>query len=403
MNLTEQYNEKVSKAKALADKVKAGDADAVKEAEGLMGEIEGIKSAMAEAEKAEGLIASIGKLNAKADAKADGGTKSAEFGTIGEWAAEQVKSYGDRAQKYSMALGTYTKAESDTMARPSGVVSALADVQERVYEGARRRLQVADLLGQETTTRGAVTYFVESDTVEGGAGFVAEGGKKPQIHFADVQPVTESVRKLAVFYKDTDELVEDLPWLATSINNRGIYMLLLKEEDQILNGDGTGNNLNGILNRSGLQTEKAETADGNSADALFRAMTKVAENSPFTADAIVINSSDYQKLRLAKDTNGQYYGGGFFAGEYGQGGIVEQPPLWGLRTVVTSSIPAGTALVGAFAQGAALIRRSGLSLDIANTNEDDFTNNRLTVRIEERVALAVRYPAAFCKVTLASE
>lgn len=398
MNLKDQYNEKVAKAKSLADQIKAGNTEAVKDAESIMTEIEGIKASMAEAEKADTLINSIGMLNATADTKADNGIKSVEFATIGDWAASRVKSF-EHGQKFAMSLGTYTKAATDTMARPDGVVSALADVQERVYEGARRHLQVADLLGQETTTRGAVTYFVESDTVEGGAAFVGEGGKKSQVHFGDVEAVTESVRKLAVFYKDTDELVEDTPWLATSINNRGIYMLLLKEEDQILNGDGTGNNLNGILNRSGLQTEKVATGEANAADALFRAITKVAENSPFTADSIVINSADYQTLRLAKDSNGQYFGGGFFGGAYGTGSIIEQPPLWGLRTVVTSSIPSGTALVGAFAQGAALIRRTGLNVDIANTNEDDFTNNRLTVRIEERVALAVRYPSAFCKVT----
>ena len=81
---------------------------------------------------------------------------------------------------------------------------------------------------------------------------------------------------------------------------------------------------------------------------------------------------------------------------------MEQPPIWGLRTVVTPAIAAGTVLVGAFRQGGSVIRRNGLSVEIANQNEDDFVNNRIAIRIEERLALAVRYPKAFAKVTVAA-
>ena len=69
---------------------------------------------------------------------------------------------------------------------------------------------------------------------------------------------------------------------------------------------------------------------------------------------------------------------------------------------MTPAIAAGTVLVGAFTQGASVIRRQGLTVDVANQNEDDFTHNRIAVRIEERLALAVRYPKAFCKVTVAA-
>ena len=50
-----------------------------------------------------------------------------------------------------------------------------------------------------------------------------------------------------------------------------------------------------------------------------------------------------------------------------------------------------------------MYRKGGVRVEATNTHADNFTNNKVTVRAEERVALAVRYPAAFVKVGLASE
>ena len=154
-----------------------------------------------------------------------------------------------------------------------------------------------------------------------------------------------------------------------------------------------------LLNRSGIQTETVSAA-GDEADALFRAITKVSTATGLTADGILISPADYQKLRLSKDSNGQYFGGGFFSGQYGQGGVQEQPPLWGLRTVVSPAVSVGTAVVGAFTQGATVYRKGGVRVESTNSHASDFTSNLVTIRAEERLALAVRKPAAFVKVTL---
>ena len=249
--------------------------------------------------------------------------------------------------------------------------------------------------------RGAVTYFVENSSVEGAPAGVAEGAEKPGVTFGDPTPVTEAVKKIAAVYKETDELLDDLPWLASSINNRGIYLHEVTKEDMLLNGTGTSNGIKGVLQRTGINTVTA-TAGDKPADAIFSGMTKVYTASGFRADAIVINPEDYETLRLSKDNNGQYYGGGFFSGGYGNGAVEEEPPLWGRHTVVTPAIAKGTVLVGAFAQGGALISRKGLTVEIANQNEDDFNNNRISIRIEERAALAIRYPMAFTKVDISA-
>ena len=394
MNLKEILKKLMKEARELMPDVESGDEAATKRAAELADEIEQTREKIKRAEEFQKRLDAVGKAgeNAVQQAKSLGGF------IIDGMKGANVKS----GERFSANLGTYVKAAASPMATPSAVSSALADVQERLYEGPRRRLVVADLLGQETTTRAAVTYFVESETVNGAVATVAEGAKKPLVSFGDPTPVTEQVRKIAAVLKESDEMVDDLPWLASSIENRGLYLVQLFEEDQLLNGNGSGTNLNGILNRSGILTEQTAADEGNVADAIFRAMTKISTSSPFTADGIVINPTDYQTLRLAKDANAQYYGGGFFAGQYGQGGITEQPPIWGLRTVVTPAVAAGTVLVGAFRAGASVIRRQGIGIEIANQNEDDFVNNRIAIRIEERLALAVRYPKAFCKVTVAA-
>lgn len=396
MNLKEKLEKLRKEAEGLLAKVEAGDAEALKRASALADEIEETEKALKEAEAFQAKVKSIGALHG-----ADGEGGDAPAKSLGEFAAKGMKERGVKSGgRFSANLGTFSKAAASPMVTPSGVSAALADVQERLYEGPRRRLVIADLLGQETTSRSAVTYFVESETVNGAVATVAEGSEKPLISFGDPTPVTESVRKIAAVMKESDEMIDDLPWLASAIDNRGIYLVQLFEEDQLLNGNGTGTNLNGILNRTGILTGQTATGEPNVADAIFRAMTDISTNSPFTADGIVINPADYQTLRLAKDSNNQYYGGGFFQGQYGNGGVMEQPPIWGLRTVVTPAIAAGTVLVGAFRQGGSVIRRNGLSVEIANQNEDDFVNNRIAIRIEERLALAIRYPKAFAKVTV---
>ena len=259
---------------------------------------------------------------------------------------------------------------------------------------------VADLLGSGALggNTNAVTYFLEG-TLEGDFAFVAEGGQKPQVHLTDYTPQTDALRKVAAWWDNSDEMVEDLPFMVSEINNRGLYRLSMFEEAALLSGAGTGSTIKGLLNRSGIQTEAAADAADN-ADALFRSLTKVQTATGLTADGIVINPLDYQKLRLARDANDQYFGGGYFAGQYGNGGVPMQPPLWGLRTVVTAAVAQGTALVGAFQQAATVYRKGGVRVESTNSDLGKFTSNIITTRIEERIALAVRVPSAVVKVTL---
>src|SRR5690606_19940457 len=228
------------------------------------------------------------------------------------------------------------KAASDThVTTGTAMTPLLTEYDRTIVRAVRPRLTIADLLGQGTLSGNAISYLVEG-ALEGAYTTVAEAGAKPQLHIVDPTWQTDSLKKIAGFIKLSDEMIEDLDFLVSEIDGRLRYELARFEETQILNGNGTGSNVLGLLNRSGIQTEARGTAASGdtAADTIFRAITKVSTGSGLDAAGIVIPPLDYQSLRLQKDGNGQYFGGGFFAGQYGSGTLQDQPPLWGLRTIV---------------------------------------------------------------------
>ena len=287
------------------------------------------------------------------------------------------------------------KAATDGHSTPAAFTgSVLQDVDTTLVRGFRRPL-VSDLFSTGTISGTSIKYFVEAG-VEGGFGTVAPGGQKPQLHVADPTPVVDSVTKIAGWFDTDDEMVEDVPFWVSELNNRGLYLLAVAEEDQLLNGDGTGSNLTGILKRSGVQS--ITYAAGKLAEGIFNAITQIQNVTGLSADGVVINPADYQDLRLSKDGNGQYFGGGYFAGQYGQGGISLQPPIWGLSTVVSPAVPVGGPVVASFKQAATIYRKGGVRVDATNSDSGKFTKNVVTTRIEERLALAVRVPAAIAQL-----
>lgn len=293
--------------------------------------------------------------------------------------------------------------EGDTVATVTTAGDALTpiltDYDRTIVKPKRQRPVIADLLGTGTVSGNAISYFVEGADY-GDFATVAEGATKPQLSFDNPSAVTDPIRKIAGWIKVTDEFLEDLPFLKSEIDNRLMYKLAMFEEAQLFRGDGAGTNIQGLLNRDGVQLETATDAD-DLPDAIFRAITKVSTATDLTADGIVINPADYQNMRLMRDGNGQYYGGGFFTGPYGNGGFSAFQPIWGLTPVVSPVAEVGKPVVGAFGLGATVYRKGGVRVAATSSNQDDFINNLVTIRAEERIGLAVRVPAAFVKVETA--
>jgi HK97 family phage major capsid protein len=252
-----------------------------------------------------------------------------------------------------------------------------------------RRLTVRDLLAQGSMDNPAVSYLVET-VATNAADAVAAGGLKPESALT-LATVIEAAKKIATTLTTEDEILDDAAFARSYIDGRLRTFVELKEEDELLNGSGSGAHLTGLMNRSGLAAAVAMGADTRF-DAIFKQITAIRTTAFLDPDGIAINPADWQEFKLAKDANGQYYGGGPFAAGVGDF-------LWGLPVAVTPAIAAGTALVGAYGSAAQFLERRGLTVEATNTNEDDFTHNRVTFRAEKRGALAVYRPGAFGKVT----
>jgi len=246
---------------------------------------------------------------------------------------------------------------------------------------------VDTLIPELRTNQGAIKYMEETTATNGGAA-VAEGGTKPESALAFTEKMS-AVRKLATVMPVTDEMFADEPQMQDYVNQRLRFFLDLTREAQIVNGNGTAPNLRGILATSGIQTQAKGTDP--TPDAIYKAMTLIRTGAFLAADASVWNPADWQEVKLLRTADGIY-----IWGNPADGG---PDRIWGLKVAQTTSLPVGTALVGAFNASSAKFRRSEMSFAVSDQHADFFITNKLMLRVEERLAFVVFRPAGFCTVT----
>lgn len=362
---------------ALKDRIEADDKDAIAEGEKLRVEIETTEAAIVEAEKKAKLLSIIGQKTLD--------DNHMPVRNLGEHFAEWLKTVAV-TKRFDLTAPEF-KAATDPMTSPAGAVDFATTFDRNVVTGARTPLVIRDLFGAETISGSTLVYLVEG-ALQGAPAVTAEGAKKPQIHFADPTPKTVSLAKVACHIKESDEYINDYPFLASAINGRLLYELGLVEQNKLVAD---------LLATSGIQTGTyAATGTATDiADAILQAAMDVQAQTGFPADAIAMNPADWYILRVGKDGDDRYYGGGYF-------GVQSVPNIWGIPVCVSSSITSGTVVVGAFKTCASVVTNGGVSVEAVNTNEDDFVKNLMTIRAEERLALAVRRPAGFKKLTKAS-
>lgn len=373
---------------ALAEAMENGDAEAIK------GATEGVKAAQAALDAAKegaALIKSLGQTEHERNPS----EKPAR--TLGEFAEKNLDLSAMRAGA-SKSAGTNYGFKTYTDPQTS---QQILETSQQVADTAIRDLEVRGLFGSETITGNALKYFIlgaREDNNAPAPGAVNEAAAKPQFHIVE-SSATATLQKIAGWFYETDELLEDNAFLKSALDARGLFELDARVNAWLVST---------VLGTSGLGADTYAHGGTCSADDIFGAIMAIKANSGLNADAILINPTDYQRLRLLKDgtggTVGQYYGGGYFYGPYGNGAANTQPGLWGLKTVVTPDITAGTVLVGNFKQGASIISKAngGARIEIHTGDHDDAIYNRVTVVVEERLGLAVRRPKAFVKITEAA-
>ena len=217
-------------------------------------------------------------------------------------------------------------------------------------------------------------------------------GLKPQSSLT-FESAQAPVRTIAHYELAHRNVLQDEPQLQSTINNELLYGLRLTEDNQILNGTGTGDDLLGILNTPGIQSysESAGPGTDNKADALRRAATR-AILAYFDPTGIVVHPYDWEDIELAKGVDEHYT----IAMNVTVGA---EARLWRMNVVDSPAIAEGTGLVGAFGLGAQLYDRMQANIRVAEQHSDLFVRNAVAILAEQRLALACKRPESFVKVT----
>ena len=251
-----------------------------------------------------------------------------------------------------------------------------------------RRFTIRDLMAPGRTNSNLINYIKETGFTNS-ANMVAEGTRKPESSLTYAL-TPAPVKKMAHFMKASTEIIDDFPALQSMIDERLRYGLDFYEENQLLKGSGTGNNLNGVYTQATAFAAPAgtTTAGATRIDILRLALLQVAL-AEYESDGLVLHPTDWALIELTKDAEGRYIIGN------PQGTIA--PTLWGRRVVATQAMTQDTFLAGAFRLGSQIFDREDANVVIATENEDDFVNNLVTILIERRLAMAVYRPEAFVK------
>ena len=257
----------------------------------------------------------------------------------------------------------------------------------KVVEYAYRPVQILDLIPTNTTGQSAIQYMEET-TFTNSAAEAAEGGTYAESALA-LTEMTSNVRKIATFLPVTDEQLEDVEYVRGYINNRLPLFLRLRLDGQVVNGNGTAPNLRGMLNVVGIQTQAKAT--DTAPDAVYKALTKIRVAGRAQPSGVVMHPTDWQGIRLLKDSTGQYI----------WGSPTEAGPerIWGLPVAQSDVIAQGTALAGDLITHTELVVRRGVDVQVSNSHGTYFVEGKQAVRADLRTAFVVYRPAALCTVT----
>lgn len=316
-----------------------------------------------------------------------GGNQDQEVKSIGQlftdsedWQAVASKGRGT-ARMSLKAVTSITSATTGT----GGVGSAIrADRLEGIVSPNLRTFTIRDLIMPGRTASSSIEYVRESG-YQNMANAVAEGATRPQSDLS-FELKTTPVRTIGHYMLASKQVLDDVPMLQSYIDGRMRYGLAYKEEQDILGGDGIGQNLLGIIPQATAFNNALRKVGDTKIDTLRRAILqcRIAE---FRPNAIQLNPIDWADIELAKDSTGQYI--------WVNVGTGSEPMLWRLPIVDTNAIPSGQFLVGAFDMGAQVFDREDASVQVSTEDGNNFKNGMVTILAEERLALAVMRPESF--------
>jgi len=312
--------------------------------------------------------------------------------------SDEFKAIGNGRNGYTMQAPFQAKDVFTAM--PSGTPGDFGAVQrEGIVDRAKRVSRVRDLFNVQQTNSNMIEYFRVSGFTNNAA-TVSERSGTPEVFTSKPQSsmtvvgVQAPVRTIAHFEVAHRNVLEDEPTLRGIIDNELLYGLRLTEDDQILNGNGSGSNLTGIRNVSGVQTLNwsAGAVGDTRIDAIRRGITK-SLLAYYEPTGIIMHPNDMEDIELTKDDENRHI-------MVMSVSIGAEARLWRLPIVSTPAITEGKVLIGSFGVGATLYDRMEGTIRVAEQHSDFFVRNAVAVLAEERIALAVKRPESFVEVTL---
>jgi len=271
----------------------------------------------------------------------------------------------------------------------------------------QRPLTLIDIITNGSTTSDAIEYVRVTSTTNnaapvpeatssaaptapGGAGALvlnAGGGYKPESGMA-LQKVSTTVKTIAHWLPATKRAIADAGQMRTLIDEFLRYGLAEELEDQVMNGDGSGENFEGLNTVSGTQSQAYDT---NILTTLRKAKTKVRTVGRSRATAYVMNPADWEKVDLLQDNEARYY----FGGPAREG----QPTVWGLPVVECEAVTEGAPWVGDWRKAVRWSREQA-NISVTDSHADFFIRNLVAILGEQRDAFGVLQPNAFVEIDI---
>lgn len=246
-----------------------------------------------------------------------------------------------------------------------------------------RKQKFLDFLSKRSTSSNLVSWVYQANK-DGAAGQTAEGAAKNQIDF-DFVVASESLKKTTAYIKVSTEMLDDIEWLMSEIENELMVELMKALETQAFSGDGTGNNLTGVKTTATAFAAGAFAAavdNANKVDVLRAAMNQIEIAEQDEASAIFMHPSDLTALKFIKVTSTDLR----YVNALQE--IAANKSLDGVPIITTTLVTVDDFLIGNFSKSL-LVSKDGMRLDIG-LDADDFTKNLRTILAETRNLVIVK-------------
>ncbi len=280
---------------------------------------------------------------------------------------------------------------------PGGGALIQNDVQPLVRD-ERRPLTFLDLITRLTTDSDTIEWPEESFT--NNAATVAEatsttGTSGTKAESALLYTVrTSPVEAIAHWIPVTMRMLADFSGIRGLIDASLMVGLDEELEDQILSGDGSSPNLDGLTHLSGVQAHAL--GSDSTLDALFKMMVKVQVTGRSQPTAVALNPLNFQGIRLARENAATGTLGAYL---YGSPALAGPMTVWGRPVVEAQGLTANTGLVGDFSARRMVLWDREQTVVRTGYIDAQFIRNMVTILAELRAAFTVFRQSAVCKVT----